>query len=130
MVPKFRAWHMPFGPKGPIQEMVHGKASSILAFAEMSPDEYIVEQYTGVKDESDVDIYEGDIVRVSDVYGDLSYIDVIWGGSDRYPAFDIKNHSKYYDSNALLSIVNGGFEIIEVIGNVHTNPELLEAQHG
>lgn len=130
MVPKFRAWHMPFGPKGPMQEMVHGKASSILAFAEMSPDEYIVEQYTGVKDESDVDIYEGDIVRVSDVYGDLSYIDVIWGGSDRYPAFDIKNHSKYYDSNALLSIVNGGFEIIEVIGNVHTNPELLEAQHG
>ena len=127
MVPKFRAWHMPFGPKGPMQEMVHGKASSILAFAEMSPDEYIVEQYTGVKDESDVDIYEGDIVRVSDVYGDLSYIDVIWGGSDRYPAFDIKNHSKYYDSNALLSIVNGGFEIIEVIGNVHTNPELLEA---
>lgn len=126
MVPKFRAWHIPFGPKGPMQEMVHGKASSILAFAEMSPDEYIVEQHTGVKDESDVDIYEGDIVRVSDVYGDLSYIDVIWGGSDRYPAFDIKNHSKYYDSNALLSIVNGGFEIIEVIGNVHENPELLE----
>lgn len=52
MVPKFRAWYMPFGPKWPMQGMVHGKASSILALAEMSPDEYIVEQYTGLKDTS------------------------------------------------------------------------------
>lgn len=125
---KFRAWDMPFGPKGTMQEMVYSRASHILALAEMSPDEYIVEQSTGLKDESDVDIYEGDIVCVSDAYGDAGYVDVvIWGGKDDYPAFDLKNHAMEYDSNALSSIVNVGFETIEVIGNIHENPELLEA---
>lgn len=127
---KFRAWNMPFGPKGTMQEMVHGKASSILALAEMSPDKYIVEQFTGLKDVNGKNIYEGDVVRVSDVDGNGGYVDtVIWGGEDDYPAFDLKNHDVEYDSNALSSIVNSGFEIIEVIGNVHTNPELLEAKH-
>lgn len=124
---KFRAWHMPFGPKGPMQEMVHGRASHILALAEMSPDEYIVEQSTGLKDENDVDIYEGDIVCVSDAYEDVDYVDaVIWGDKDDYPAFDLKNHAREYDANALSSIFNGEFETIEVIGNIHENPELLE----
>lgn len=127
---KFRAWNMPFGPKGTMQEMVHGKASSILALAEMSPDKYIVEPFTGLKDVNGKNIYEGDVVRVSDVDGNGGYVDtVIWGGDDDYPAFDLKNHAVDYDSNALSSIVNVGFEIIEVIGNVHTTPELLEAKH-
>jgi len=79
-------------------------------------------QFTGLKDVNGREIYEGDVVRVSDVDGNGGYIDtVIWGGEDDYPAFDLKNHDVDYDSNALSSIVNAGFEIIEVIGNVHTD---------
>lgn len=86
------------------------------------------DQFTGLKDMNGRDIYEGDIVCVSDVYGDMLYVDVvIWGGNDDYPAFDLKNHAVEYDSNALSSIFNGGCEIIKVIGNIHNNPELLEA---
>lgn len=122
MVPKFRAWHMPFGPEGPMQEMVHGKASSILALAEMSPDEYIVEQYTGVKDAYGEEIYEGDIVHGydqepdrDDGYIGSSVIEVVnfkWGS---FWLGDFKNRIMVYTP-----------PIIEVIGNVHTNPELLE----
>lgn len=125
MIPKFRAWHMPFGPKGSMQEMVHGKASSILAFAEMSPDEYIVEQFTGLKDTNDEEVYEGDIVHGydqepdrDDGYIGSSVIEVVnfkWGS---FWLGDFKNKIMVYTP-----------PIIEVIGNVHENPELLEVQH-
>lgn len=98
-----------------------------IGYSYVQPDDVIVEQYTGMKDANGKEIYEGDIVRVSDVDGNGGYVDtVIWGGEDDYPAFDLKNHAVEYDSNALSSIVNGGFETIEVIGNIHENPELLE----
>ena len=137
MVPKFRAWDDARDEYFEVRSLSFPVSSNdklgIVATAGVQTaygPNMILEQSTGLKDEGDVDIYEGDIVCVSDVYGDVCYVDaVIWGGKDGYPAFDLKNHAMEYDSNALSSIVNGGFEIIEVIGNVHENPELLEAQH-
>jgi len=131
MVPKFRAWHMPFGPKGPMQEMVHGKASSILAFAEMSPDEYIVEQYTGLKDVNGKDIYEGDIVTVQATNDDGS-IDGMLGKivyDEDIASFEFTTTDKdgWYTSS-FDDLFEEGFFDIHVIGNIHENSELLEAQ--
>jgi len=131
MVPKFRAWHMPFGPKGPMQEMVHGKASSILAFAEMSPDEYIVEQYTGLKDVNGKDIYEGDIVTVQATNDDGS-TDGMLGKivyDEDIASFEFTTTDKdgWYTSS-FDDLFEEGFFDIHVIGNIHENSELLEAQ--
>lgn len=112
---KFRAWHMPFGPKGPMQEMVHGKASSILALAEMSPDEYIVEQFTGLKDSNGDDIYENDLVLLD---------------PDDPPYQVIFDEGKFELSNDYLGLVYDLSEEhmgCEIIGNIHENPELVEA---
>ena len=120
---------MPFGPKESMQEMVHGKASSILAFAEMSPDKYIVEQSTGLKDANGKEIYESDILRVTTGEDGESYAATVkWFGDEGYPAFDLKDipAAWNYDANALATIFRSGVETCEVIGNVHTNPELLE----
>ncbi|MEN2346718.1 YopX family protein [Lentilactobacillus parabuchneri] len=111
---KFRAWHMPFGPKGAMQEMVHGKASRLLAFAEMSPDEYIVEQYTGIKDVNGNYIYEGDVLenpkyRSVVKFGSGSFYADVIGAVNRFP-------------------LAGEWQTSVVIGNVHTNPELLEEE--
>lgn len=126
---KFRAWHMPFGPKGPMQEMVHGKSSSILALAEMSPDKYIVEQSTGLKDANDNPIYEGDIVKYTAEDGDSFLAPVKYFAADGYPAFDIPTAFIpywHFESNVL----SAGMEenSIEVVGNIHDSPELLEAE--
>ena len=111
---KFRAWYMPFGPKGAMQEMVHGKASSILAFAEMSPDKYIVEQFTGLKDSNGDDIYENDLVSIV----------------PNIPAYQvIFDKGKFKLSSDCLGLVydlSEMHEIGEIVGNVHMNPELLE----
>ncbi|WP_249208075.1 YopX family protein [Levilactobacillus brevis] len=129
MVPKFRAWNMPFGPKGPMQEMVHGKASSILAFAEMSPDEYIVEQSTGLKDANGKEIFEGDVVvPVMTILGKVKRM--------AHP-FEVRASHYVYEKWIATYVSDRGFGVdgwymghqIEVIGNVHDNPELLEAQH-
>lgn len=122
MVPKFRAWHMPFGSKGPMQEMIHGKASIILAFAEMSPDKYIVEQYTGLKDANGNKIYEGDIVNSSYKYAQPKISQVIMEDGNSYILGE-----DLATGNEML--VSDHINEIEVIGNVHMNPELLEAQH-
>lgn len=123
---KFRAWHMPFGPKGAAQEMVHGKASSILAFAEMSPDEYIVEQFTGLKDKNGKDIYEGDILAWhSNIYRKHDWVGlVLYRGA----GFAVQESDKSYSSPEWLDCAcRKDANIIEAIGNVHDNPELLEA---
>lgn len=129
MVPKFRAWHMPFGPKGPMQEMVHGKASNILAFAEMLPDEYIVERFTGLKDVNDKEIYEGDIVTVQATNDDGS-TDGMLGKivyDEDIASFEFTTTGKdgWYTSS-FDNLFEEGFFDIHVIGNVHENPELLE----
>lgn len=109
-------------PNGKIYETVFGELDEVIT------NHVDFEQYTGLKDESDVEIYEGDIVRVALIDGESGYIDeVIWGGKDGYPAFDLKHYAADYDANALSSISEAGFETIEVIGNIHENPELLEA---
>ncbi|MEJ1316684.1 YopX family protein [Lactiplantibacillus paraplantarum] len=91
------------------------------------PGRYVVEQFTGLKDVNGKDIYDGDIVSVFNEDGNY-YNDVIeWCIKYNYPAFELKYHSHLYESNALSEIMNAGVENIKVIGNVHENPELLEA---
>lgn len=112
---KFRAWHMPFGSKGPMQEMLHRRASSILSFAEMNSDAYIVEQFTGLKDSDGDDIYENDLVLLD---------------PDDPPYQVIFDEGKFELSNDYLRLVYDLSEEhmdCEIVGNVHTNPELLEA---
>lgn len=78
------------------------------------------EQFTGLKDVNGVEIYEGDIVRDHVGVGEVQY-------SDKKAAFKVNYHdgfAKWFiDYN-----LKGERESIEVIGNIHQNPELLEAK--
>jgi len=70
----------------------------------------VLEEYTGRKDENDVEIYENDIVKSEILSGDTRINKI----SFEYGAFRIGLQSLNVQKD------------IEVIGNIHENSELLE----
>ncbi|EIM1745213.1 hypothetical protein LMS60_002565 [Listeria monocytogenes] len=87
-------------------------------------DSETIGQYTGLKDKNGKKIFEGDIVR--NINGEYSYIGIV--NKDRY-TFYIKGVAPEdnYDFADVSDTVTGKSSLI-VIGNIHENPELLEAK--
>ena len=134
MIPKFRVWdkntHDIVGIKT-IDLEKDGSIGCIVDFSGINLDisECVIMQSTGLKDKNGVEVFEGDVVKVSDGSNEEdSYISVVKNyAGEGYPAFDIEAPgSWYYESNILSTIMGGDYETIEVIGNVWENPELLE----
>lgn len=93
------------------------------SYAELQTFEVIPEtvgQYTGLTDKNGNKIFEGDIVKVTDDYGETNqcscgigyvlFYDGVW-------YIDNEVNDGLYDVNKIY--------YVEVIGNIHDNPELL-----
>lgn len=84
-----------------------------------------LEQFTGLKDKNGKEIYEGDILAWhSNIYRKHDWVGlVLYRGA----GFAVQESDKSYSSPEWLDCAcRKDANIIEVIGNIHTNPELLE----
>lgn len=106
---KFRAWD---GLRMTINGIMFSNTRGDLFSAAQMP----VMQFTGLLDKSDKEIYEGDIVR------DVSHTDLVFAvewdkpSAGYYMPDEFDEEYKFPMSAADL----------EIIGNIHENPELLE----
>lgn len=87
----------------------------------------VVGEYTGLKDQNGKKIFEGDIVRYRHEFWQCPMQSVVEYCADKrnYPSFDLKDND--YETNALQLAYERDIEI-EVVGNIHDNPEMLEVE--
>lgn len=124
---KFRAWDkatniyrkvlgIKFCPDGTIENV---KVGGFQRKGTITPDKLLLEQFTGLKDVNGKGIYEGDIIKSNYKYAQPKVSLVIREDGNSY----IVGEDMATGNEMLVSDHIGE---IEVIGNVHENPELLK----
>jgi uncharacterized phage protein (TIGR01671 family) len=131
---KFRAWNNKEKKLWPADLI---KRNSIFALSSSLPvkdflvlptSEHItLEQYTGLKDKNGKEIFERDHLKCNhfiDAYGKTHHLThAVYWNKDQF-CWKVKDKSGEVDIALWVYVKNA--EDIEVIGNTHENPELLE----
>lgn len=109
----FRAWEKTLKEIIPVNNIDFQARQINVNSAWRTFDEVVIMQFTGLKDKNGNEIYEGDIAKTS-----LGTIFVVEWDEDncRFLGFTREELIVYVDRRPL----------VEVIGNIHQNPELLK----
>lgn len=122
---KFRAWYTNRN-----SFYIFGSEAIRLMLSKPHGSDCVIEQYTGLKDVNGVEIYEGDVLQPVRVYPDFLNI----APSKIGKAFLVKSGNYVFGKWIARLIGDKGYSVsdyyfgneLNIIGNIHEQPELLE----
>lgn len=149
MIPRFRAWNKEFKEMVQVDALVFDEQIIKATYkngnvVKEDLKNYVLMQSTGLKDKNGKEIFEGDILKFNDTWSDYCYEGYVDGeitgvnyveiekettcfgfGKTRIPESSLFNlvNDEHFTFKELITDTSFEFEII---GNIHTNPELLE----
>ncbi|NQN44441.1 hypothetical protein HPA14_07090 [Streptococcus suis] len=125
MIPKFRVWDTVKKIMREVQAIVYTVERVYPVYSEVFRryvpfSEAILMQSTGLFDVNGKEIFEGDVIRINYINDDSPWTDaIIW--NPKYYAWYLKSNKE------LLGFAMDEPDIIvEIIGNIYENPELME----
>lgn len=110
---KFRAWDK----KNKVMFKIFDNVSREDWYLPQWKESHEVMQFTGLHDKNGKEIYEGDIVLFSTSWNQTEY---------HKNKFGIKRVVEFAKGSFSYCMVYGDMDVVEVIGNIYENPELLK----
>lgn len=130
MVPKFRGWDRKNHVMYDFMMMCFNVNLKNVLYRNNLTD-FDVDMCTGLKDVNGKEIYEGDILATASKIGGkliTDYLKVDW--REDYAGFFCGEKPLFVCLSEWDNDIKYPQTFPEIVGNVHENPELLEAQHG
>ena len=130
MLPKFRAWDKVFKEMVQVNALVLDEQVVKVTYkngnvAKEDMKEYELMQSTGLKDKNNQEIFEGDILRVSDEH---SWLEVVSYNQEKAMFVTEEINRKYkVPESPLNDLFNTNIFKFEIIGNIYESKELLDA---
>nr|DAT39091.1 MAG TPA: YopX protein [Caudoviricetes sp.] len=132
MIPKFRAWDKMFKEMVQVNALVLDEQVVKVTYkngnvAKEDMKEYELMQSTGLKDKNNQEIFEGDILIVSDEH---SWLEVVSYNQEKAMFVTEEINRKYkVPESPLNDLFDTNIFKFKVLGNIYENPELLEVEN-
>lgn len=127
MIPKYRAWDKEFKEMVQVDALVFDEQIIKATYKNgniVKEDfkNYVLMQSTGMLDKNEREIFEGDILKVTNL---SSWLEVVSFNEDK-AMFISKEIKREVEETPLYDLFNTDIFEIETIGNIYTNPKLAE----
>ena len=129
MIPRFRAWDKEFKEMVQVDALVFDEQITKATYkngnvVKEDLKNYVLMQSTGLRDKNGKEIFEGDVLKVTNL---SSWLEVVSFNEDK-AMFVSKETKRKVEETPLYDLFNTDIFEVEIIGNIHTNPKLAEVK--